>query len=93
MKADHDLGAIVTALARYLYVNPLASDSLEGIRHWWFNQECPWPEAWIEEAVSWMKERKLVEELNGSDGRVRYRRIGSDAEFRSLGQISGDVNE
>ena len=84
MDFDPDFQAIVIALAHYLIANPLACDSLEGMRRWWFAQEYQWPQYQLDVAVSWMTERKLIEEVVGSDGRTRYRRIGSDAEFRLL---------
>lgn len=84
MKDDAELHANVRVLASYLIANPLACDSLEGMRCWWFDPEYQGPEHLIEKAVMWMMENQLVEELAGSDGRVRYRRTGSDAQLRRL---------
>ncbi len=84
MEVDPDLHVILSALARYLSANPLACDSLDGIRRWWFDQDYQWSEYLLDKAVSWMKEHKLIEEITGSDGRTRYRRIGSDEELRLL---------
>jgi hypothetical protein len=81
---DPDLRAIVIALAHYLLANPLACDSLEGMRRWWFDQEYQWPQYQLDKAAGWMKENQLIEEVAGSDGRARYRRIGSDEAFRLL---------
>ncbi len=84
MKDDPELQAIVRALAHYLYANPLASDSAGGIRRWWFDEEFLGPEYLLDRAIYWMKEHGLIEELAGSDGRVRWRRIGSDEQMRAL---------
>ena len=84
MEVDPDLHAIVSALARYLSANPLACDSLEGMHRWWFDQEYQWSKYLLEKATSWMKEHKLIDEHIGTDGRARYRRIGSDEELRLL---------
>ena len=81
---DPDFQAIVIALAHYLIANPLACDSLEGMRRWWFEQEYQWPQYQLDKAAGWMKEQRLIEEVVGSDGRARYRRIGSDEEFGLL---------
>ena len=83
MEFDPDFQAIVIALSRYLIANPLACDSLEGMRRWWFEQDCQWPQYQLDKAATWMKEQQLIEEVVGSDGRARYRRIGSDEAFQS----------
>jgi hypothetical protein len=90
MKVDPELHAIVRAIARYLCANPQASDSIEGIRRWWFEQEFVGPEYQLEQATQWMKESGLIEELVGSDGRIRWRRTGSDEQMRALLADRGD---
>lgn len=84
MKDDPELQSIVRALARYLYANPSACDSMEGIRRWWFDEEFMGPEYLFERAIKWMKEQRLIAETTGSDGRVRLLRVGSDAQFRAM---------
>jgi hypothetical protein len=69
---------VVRALARYLRANPLACDSLEGIGRWWLAAHPVTPEE-LMRALGWMKEQGLVEELVAADGRLRYRRLGSEA--------------
>lgn len=84
MDLDPNFQAIVIALAHYLVANPRACDSLEGIRRWWLDPQSDWSTSQIEKAAHWMKERQLIEEVIGSDGRTRFRRIGSDDAFRLL---------
>ena len=36
------------------------------------------------QALSWMEEQGLVEELEAADGRLRYRRRGPDAMFQAM---------
>jgi hypothetical protein len=69
---------VLCALARYLRANPLACDSLEGIGRWWLAAHPVTPEELVR-ALGWMMERGLVEELVAADGRLRYRRLGSEA--------------
>jgi hypothetical protein len=81
---DPDVRAIVMALAHYLIANPSACDSIEGMQRWWFDQEPPWPKHQLETATRWMQARRLIEESVGSDGRTRYRRVGSEEAFGLL---------
>ena len=74
---------VVCALARYLRANPLACDSLDGISRWWLAAHPVTPEELVE-ALSWMKEQGLVEELEAADGRLRYRRRGPEAMFQAM---------
>ncbi len=71
---------VVCALARYLRANPLACDSLDGISRWWLATHPVTPEELVQ-ALSWMREQGLVEEIVAADGRLRYRRCGAEAKI------------
>jgi hypothetical protein len=71
---------VVCALARYLRANPLACDSLDGIGRWWLAAHPVTPEELVQ-ALSWMREQGLVEEIVAADGRLRYRRCGPETMF------------
>lgn len=68
---------VVCALALYLRANPLACDSLEGIRRWWLAAHAIAREQ-LEEALDLMMEQGIVEQIMAADGRLRYRRCGND---------------
>jgi hypothetical protein len=74
---------LVCALARYLRANPLACDSLDGIARWWLAGNEFGPED-LMQALAWMVEQGLVEELVAADGRMRYRRRGPDGRLDAL---------
>jgi hypothetical protein len=74
---------VVCALAQYLRANPLACDSLDGIGRWWLAGHDLAPED-LMQALAWMLEQGLVEELVAADGRLRYRRLGQDAQLDAV---------
>jgi hypothetical protein len=78
MHNNPGMADVVCALARYLRANPLACDSLDGIGRWWLAAHPVTPEELVQ-ALSWMKEQGVVEELVAADGRLRYRRRGPEA--------------
>jgi len=80
MRESPRMVAVVCALARYLRANPLACDSLEGISRWWLVAHPVTPEELVQ-ALGWMKQQGLVEELVAADGRLRYRRRAPEAMF------------
>ncbi|NVH74215.1 hypothetical protein FSB08_17075 [Paraburkholderia sp. JPY432] len=69
---------VIEHLARYLRVNPLASDTLEGIAQWWLGAAGVDPET-LDEALAWLVAESIVERIQAADGRVRYRRVALDA--------------
>ena len=78
MRNNPGIFDVVCALALYLRANPLACDSLEGISRWWLASQVVTPDE-LEQALGWMRERGLIEELVAADGRLRYRRCGREA--------------
>lgn len=65
---------LIGRLARYLRVNPLASDTREGIARWWLGVDCVDP-AILDDALAWLVVDGVVECVHAADGRVRYRRV------------------
>ena len=64
---------LVRAISRYLRINPLASDTSDGIARWWLGAEQA-SEPDVETALDWMQKHGLIETSLAADGRVRYRR-------------------
>jgi hypothetical protein len=83
MSDDPEMIAIVTALAKYLRANPLACDAADGIGRWWLASQTVSTEELLQ-ALDWMKEHGLVEEIAAIDGRLRYRRIATDEQLMAL---------
>jgi hypothetical protein len=83
MGNDREILAIACALARYVSVNPLASDTPEGIYRWWLGRD-GWSMDNLLRALSWMKEQGLMEEQVALDGRTRYRRSAKDVELQRM---------
>ena len=71
---------IVRRLASYVDANPLACDAAPGIARWWLQAEFE-DVADVQHALDWMTAHGLMEELVAVDGRLRYRRVGTAAEF------------
>jgi hypothetical protein len=80
MSDDPDMTAIVRALAKYLRANPLACDAPDGIIRWWLASQSVSMEKLLQ-ALDWMKQQGLVEEMEAADGRLRYRRSASDEQL------------
>jgi hypothetical protein len=74
------ISASIRAVARYVRANPLGSDTPEGIARWWLDDETL-PIAHVKSALDWMTEHRLLEVVTAADGRLRYRRIASDAQL------------
>ncbi len=88
MSEDPDVTAIVCALAKYLRANPLACDTADGISSWWLVAQ-PVSMEKLLQALDWMQQNGLVEEVVAADGRLRYRRIASDERFVALDLACG----
>jgi hypothetical protein len=78
--------AAARALARYLRANPHASDSEGGIRRWWLPLDLAITADELHEALTWMKQQGLIAETHAADGRVRFWRIGTDAQLDAVGR-------
>ena len=78
------LQAIVRALAHHLRSHPHASDTAQGIRLWWLNQEHSVTSQQLQLALTWACQHRLVEAAVARDGRCRYRRIASDRQLDAL---------
>jgi hypothetical protein len=78
MNASDPVDEIVRALSRYLRLNPLASDTLEGITQWWLTSK-DLSQADLLPALERMAQAGVVESTRAADGRVRYRRAALNA--------------
>lgn len=78
MNASNPVEEIVRALSRYLRLNPLASDTLEGITQWWLTPH-DFSQADLARALERMEQAGVVESARAADGQVRYRRTGLNA--------------
>lgn len=83
MNANDPVEEIVRALSRYLRLNPLASDTLEGITQWWLTFD-DFTEAELQQALQHLVEAGAVEPLHAADGRVRYRRRALSADVDAV---------
>ncbi len=97
-----EIWTIVQHVCHHLRVHPQASDTPEGIAHWWVDADLPVPMAAVEAALERLVRAGVVEpQPVAADGRVRYRRTAaaSDARLqaieldpqRELGPASGPV--
>lgn len=86
MDDNNAASACVSSLADYLRANPLACDTAEGIRRWWFGTEHEVAMNELQDALEWMKRCGAIEEIVAADGRRRYRRLGDDAQLAALSQ-------
>lgn len=66
---------IVRAVSRYLRMNPLASDTLEGIRTWWLPAMHATTND-LEQALACLEGAGVLKATRAADGRVHYRRAG-----------------
>jgi len=78
MNASDRVDEIVRALSRYLRMNPLASDTLDGITQWWLKSRDP-SQADLLQALERMAQAGVVESTRAADGQVRYRRAALNA--------------
>jgi hypothetical protein len=70
---------LVRQLLMYSRVNPNASDSAEGIARWWLPPDPAVDMQALDEALEFLVARGAFEERQATDGRRRFRRIGSAA--------------
>ncbi len=70
MRSDDDVNSIAAEIMTYLHRRPMASDSLDGITHWWL----------VQQAI--VKNKRLVEQALthlAQEGKI-VKRIGSNSE-------------
>ena len=91
MDCDPETLVIVSTLAQYLRVNPLACDTADGICRWWLGEDPATAEKLVQ-ALDWMKRHGLVEELMAADGRLRYRRRATDAQLQATIDARGSTS-
>jgi hypothetical protein len=78
MRATDPVDEIVRALSQYLRMNPLASDTLEGIGHWWLTAKDV-SQADLVQALDRMADAGVVASTRAADGQVRFRRVALNA--------------
>ena len=75
---EHRQTEIITQqVLMYLKLHPDASDTVEGIAHWWLRLDLADAEA-LAAALDGLVESGLLERVSGSDGRLRYRKAKRD---------------
>ena len=88
---DATVQALVAALARYLCEHPAASDSAQGMRHWWLERSTEATEMQLQAALEWMMAQALIERVGAADGRVRYSRRADVAQLAAVQQLLDTV--
>jgi hypothetical protein len=78
MSTSDPVEEIVRALSRYLRVNPLASDTPEGMKQWWF-KSADWSQVDLARALDRLARAGVVEATRAADGQVRYQRTALNA--------------
>ena len=78
MVATGSVSDLLRAVSRYLRLNPLASDTVEGIRMWWLTGT-PAATTDLEQALHQLARAGVVEATRAADGQVHYRRAAVDA--------------
>jgi hypothetical protein len=78
MNVSASVAKVVGVLSWYLRLNPLASDTLEGIAQWWLKTDDV-SLSDLTSALEQMKQAGVIEVTNAADGQVRYRRTGLNA--------------
>jgi Fe2+ or Zn2+ uptake regulation protein len=81
---DPTTRAVVRQLLAYADLHPCASDSAAGIQRWWLDPARSIDVQTLTRALNWLVARGVFSEHVASDGRCRYRRIGSDTQLRQL---------
>ena len=70
---------VARLLAGYFHDNPLACDTAEGAMRWWLPQKDGISESMVANALDSLVAQGALEILPAVDGRVRYRRVPSEA--------------
>jgi hypothetical protein len=82
MRLSPPVKAVIRQLARHWYANPLACDTPDGMLNWWLEPANAVALTTVEEALVWMEQRGLIEQLPAADQRVRFRRVDDDVASR-----------
>lgn len=77
---DDKVFEIVRRIAGYVDANPRACDTWTGIARWWLHADIE-ETAPLQQALEWMTTHQLMEETVAADGRLRYRRVGTQEQF------------
>ncbi|HEY1137841.1 MAG TPA: hypothetical protein VGE64_10145 [Xanthomonadaceae bacterium] len=72
---------VAACLQAYLLANPYACDTADGIRRWWLDGQEDVGMDELLRTLERMTQAGLIEAIAAADGRRRYRRTGSDADF------------
>jgi hypothetical protein len=70
-----EIRVIVEALIAYIFANPLACDTEDGIARWWLSG---YRQHDVAAALGWLVSSGLLQTVTAVDGRTRYRRIATD---------------
>lgn len=76
--------AVIRQLLVYADANPEASDSAQGIARWWLKPAEAVDMLVVIEALEFLAAQGVFVEVSGPDGRLRWRRVGSDALLREV---------
>lgn len=76
--------ALVRQLLMYSRAHPDASDSADGIARWWLDPHVPVDVQALDEALEFLVARGAFAQRRATDGRRRFRRVGSDALLQQL---------
>lgn len=77
--SEEGITKVGVELLRYLAAHPEAQDDLEGlVRFWLLERRLTETRAEVKQALDDLVARGLVESVEGPDGRVRFRRAGSE---------------
>ena len=78
MVVSASVARLAGSVSWYLRLNPLASDTLEGIAQWWLSgQACSLDD--LAGALRELERAGVIEAPHAADGQVRYRRTAPDA--------------
>lgn len=77
------VNTILIELSRYMRLNPLACDTIEGITAWWLNAPDA-KEADVLQALDLLQRGGLLQSHRAADGRIRYRRADRTADIEEL---------
>jgi hypothetical protein len=80
MPDSRDVRKLAIEVSRYLRLNPLASDTVEGISAWWLRTRNA-KELELLRALEWLCREGVIEAHQGADGRTRYRRTNPAADI------------
>jgi hypothetical protein len=77
-----EIRVIVQALIAYVFANPLACDTEDGIARWWLS-DCRPSSYDVAAALTWLVRSGLLQTVTAADGRTRYRRIATDDSLKA----------